>query len=68
MVMNGFIAFIGKYKGLFIAVGAIGAMHYGWYQLQYNDTFVKPDEKRRIAIPGTGQTLHLDDFSISKRN
>lgn len=43
--MSGLAGFWSKYKTLLVAVPALVALHYGWYNLQYNEDFVPKDQR-----------------------
>ena len=64
--MNVATTFFKNYKILIVCIPGLAALHYGWYRMQFNEDFVSSAEKKILELPGTGKSLHLDDFSLGK--
>ena len=49
-----------------VFVPVLGAIHYSWYHMQFDETFVEGAAKKKILIPGTNTEFNLADLSFTK--
>jgi hypothetical protein len=50
---------------LVVCIPTLAALHYGWYSLQYNEDFVKPEERRSTKLGGV---ITLSDPKEDQKN